>query len=405
MKILFFSPNSGSPQHGMVFRNYSWAREWVRQGHEVTIVTSSFTHSRSMNPEIRGRIGEEMIDGIRYIWVWGNRYNYSNPVARLLAMGVFTLQCLLLPLPVKKDFDLVISSSPHPFTIYPAKLYAKKCTAKLIYDIRDLWPLTLIKLGKISERNPVIVMMSWAEKFACRHADLVTAVPRNCENYLRKQGLPAGKFLPVANGALMDQEELPLPETHRNFMQKLKKKGVFIVGYAGTLGLSNALHILIEAAAKTDKKIHVILMGHGGYADDLKMQAEKLGVADRVHFLPPVMRTQVQPFLRGIDLAYVGLEDTPLYQLGASLTKLNDYMLAAKPTLYAGNDPGNAIEASGAGFICPPADVSKIAELLNHAASMPPSELRTLGEKGHDWLLQNNLVSQQLKQILAKIAA
>jgi glycosyltransferase involved in cell wall biosynthesis len=403
MKILFFSPNSGSPKHGMVFRNYSWAREWVRQGHDVTIVTSSFTHSRSINPDIKGRIDEEMIDGIRYIWVWGNRYNYSNPIMRLLAMAVFTLQCLLLSLPVKKDFDIIISSSPHPFTIYPAKLYAQRCKAKLIYDIRDLWPLTLIKLGKISERNPIVVMMSWAEKFACRHADLVTAVPRNCENYLRTQGLPADKFLPVANGALTDQEELPLPETHRDFMQKLKEKGAFIVGYAGTLGLSNALHILIDAATQTDKKIHIVLMGHGGHMDDLRAQAERLHIADRVHFLPSVTRAQVPSFLRQIDLAYVGLEDTPLYQLGASLTKLNDYMLAAKPTLYAGNDPDNAIEASGAGFICPPADIHTIAELLNRAASMPPSELQALGKKGHDWLLQNNLVSQQVKQILAKL--
>jgi glycosyltransferase involved in cell wall biosynthesis len=405
MKILFFSPNSGSPRHGMVFRNYAWAHEWVRLGHEVTIVTSSFTHSRSMNPKIKGRIGEEIIDGIRYIWVRGNRYDYANPAARLLAMAVFTLQCLFLPLPVEKNFNLVIASSPHPFSIYPAKLYAMRNKAKLIYDIRDLWPLTLIELGKISKRHPVIAMMSWAERFACRHADLVTAVPRNCEDYLRTQGLQQGKFLPIGNGALIDQEETPLPGTHQDCMRKLKERGAFIVGYAGTLGLSNALHILIDAVAKTHEKIHVVLMGHGGHAENLRAQAKKLHVADRVHFLPPVTRAQVQPFLREIDLAYVGLEDTKLYKLGASLTKLNDYMLASKPTLYAGNDPGNAIEASGAGFICPPADTSRIAQLLNQAAAMNPSELQALGKKGYDWLLQNNLVLQQVKQILAKIAA
>ncbi|MCR2730922.1 glycosyltransferase WbuB, partial [Salmonella enterica] len=74
---------------------------------------------------------------------------------------------------------------PHPFAIYPAARLARRYGARLIYDIRDLWPLTPILLGNYSQRHPFIRLLQAAEDYACRHADLVTAVPRNAEAYLR----------------------------------------------------------------------------------------------------------------------------------------------------------------------------------------------------------------------------
>lgn len=404
MKILFFSQNAGSSKHGMVFRNYAWAREWVKQGHEVTIVASGFSHSRNPNPATKHRITEELIDGIRYLWVWGNPYKQSDIIGRLLSISLFTLQCLLLPLPLEKDFDLVIASSPHPLAIYPARLYARRNKAKLVYDIRDLWPLALMQHGRVSSRNPVILLMGLAEKYACRHADLVTAVPQNCEPYLRTRGLPAGRFLAVANGATEENSPIAeMPQSHATLFDRLKEQSRFIIGYSGAIGLANGLHVLIEAVSKANQNIHAVLMGHGSHLEHLKSYASELDIQERIHFLEPVSRAQVRHFLEKVDVAYLGLENKPVYKLGTSPTKLNDYMLAGKPVLYACGDAGSAIERSGAGIICEPENADEITSAVNQFITMAGNERHAMGQRGREWLLKNQLISAQTESILEKL--
>ncbi len=401
MNILILSQFAGSSKHGMVFRNYAWAREWVKQGHTATIITSSFAHARSVNPSLPARrIHEEMIDGVRYIWVWGNRYKAQGALGRLFSMALFTLQCFFLPLPLEKHYDVVIASSAHPLTIFPAWRLARRYRAKLVFDIRDLWPLSLMELGGHSARNPVIRIMDWAEKFACRHADLVTAVPHACETYLQQQGLPPGRFLAIGNGFIPEEmQDNPLPQGHRNYLQRLQDRGTFIVGYAGSIGLANAMHFLVAALPNADERIHAVLMGHGACVSDLQEQARQLGISHRVHFLDPVSRDQVPDFLRRVDIAYIGLLNKSIYRFGTSLTKINDYMWSGKPVLYSGNDPGNAVERSGGGLLCPAEDVEALRRTLDKAAAMPADALQAMGQKGRAWVLENQLISKHVQAI------
>jgi hypothetical protein len=69
MRLLLVNHYAGSPRHGMEFRPYYLAREWVRAGHEVTIVAASYSHVRAVQPEVAGEPREELIDGIRYRWL------------------------------------------------------------------------------------------------------------------------------------------------------------------------------------------------------------------------------------------------------------------------------------------------------------------------------------------------
>jgi hypothetical protein len=69
MNILLSNHYAGSPQHGMEYRPYYLAREWVRLGHHVTIVAASRSHLRMRNPQLQSGLAEEWIDGIRYVWL------------------------------------------------------------------------------------------------------------------------------------------------------------------------------------------------------------------------------------------------------------------------------------------------------------------------------------------------
>lgn len=405
MNILILSHFAGSSIHGMVYRNYALAREWVVQGHNVTIVACSHSHFRQIQPDVEGRITQEIIDGIQYIWVKGHRYSASSNLGRVTSMFSFTGQCMWLPLPLQKSYDIVMCSSPHPFVIYPAYKLARRFQSRLIYDIRDLWPLTVKFLGDVSEKHPFIRLLQCAEDYACKHADLVTAVPYNAKHYLASRGLPEERFLAIANGAInnISQPE-SLPEAHINTMSLIASNAQYIIGYTGTLGTANAMADAIIAMRHTAENTHLVILGDGSEKDNLQALTTKLTLQHRVHFLAPVSRNQVQSFLKYVDIGYAGTNRSPLYEYGASLTKVNDYMLAGLPIIYAVGDPGNPIEVSQAGISCPPGDPEAIAAGINQLTSKSKDQLVSIGQQGRNWCLKNQLTSEQTKLILQTLA-
>lgn len=52
MNILLLNHYAGSPEMGMEFRPYYFAREWMKMGHSVRIVAGDFSHLRIKNPKI-----------------------------------------------------------------------------------------------------------------------------------------------------------------------------------------------------------------------------------------------------------------------------------------------------------------------------------------------------------------
>lgn len=406
MNFLILSQNAGSRHHGMVIRNYNWAKTLVEMGHEVTVVASSFSHSRLAQPGTKGWVTEENIDGIRYLWLWGPRYSAQRAIGRVLSMFVFVLQLFFPDKRLKEKYDVVVLSSPPPFAIYPAYWLAKRQKFRLVYDVRDLWPLTLKELGGYSARHPFIWLMQKAEDFACRKADLVTAVPQNGEDYLKGRGLKADRFMPLGNGLLDAQGEnkpVSLPTDLSEALSVIKRRAGLVVGYTGALGLANSMDTLLYAAARTDDSIHILIIGGGPELEPLKRLCHDLAIEDRVHFVGPVNPAQMGACLEFIDVAYAGLLNRRFYKFGASLTKLNDYMAAAKPIIYAAEDLHNAVEQSGCGICCPAEDPVAAAEALTRMAALPASDRRDLGTKGKLWLHENNMLSAQMAALLSAI--
>ena len=138
--------------------------------------------------------------------------------------------------------------------------------AKLIFDIRDLWPLTLLKIGKLSAYHPLIIALKYAEKYALRNSDLVTAVPQNSKKYLVSKGMIPSKFLHIGNSLNLNSfgKSLPLEKMIQKNLVELKNQGSTLVGYCGSLGLANAMHVPINAISKTkDVRINLVIIGNG----------------------------------------------------------------------------------------------------------------------------------------------
>ena len=270
-------------------------------------------------------------------------------------------------------------SSPSLFPIYSAAKLKKKYGAKLIVEIRDLWPLTLIELGKISSGHPFVKLLQRMEKLMYRHADRVVSVLPIAHSHMEAHGMSSEKFAYIPNGVVMEEESVELSD---DFLRDLSANK-FVVGYAGSIGLANALEFLIEAARKlsANTHIHFVLVGKGAEVERLKERAAGL---TNISFLDAVEKKQVQSLLQYFNLCYIGWRNEDLYRFGISANKLFEYMLSGKPVLHstnAGNDP---ISEAKAGVSVPAEEVDGIIAGIQEIYNLSEVDRKEMGARGEE---------------------
>lgn len=392
MNILLINHYAGSPKHGMEYRPYELAREWARSGHNVTIVASSFSHLRNRNPEVSEKITSEIIDDINFLWIKSIEYE-RNDLYRVLNMIQFAWDLFRFSKQISSFYkpNLVIASSPHPFIIYGARKIAQQSNAKLVFEVRDLWPLTLIELGSIPSWHPFIWLMQRTENFAYEKSSWVVSLLPKAEQYMKEHGMKGEKFIYVPNGINIEhwrKQSRDIPLEHYEKLSALKKEGRFIVGYVGTHGLANALDYLLEAASILKQyPISFVLVGEGPEKTRLQQLVERKKLIN-VFFLSPVSRDCIPQLLDMIDVLYIGWKKEKLYRYGVSPNKLMDYMMAAKPVVHAieaGNDP---VRESGCGISIPPESPDHIAEAILEIYQLPEKKRKEMGENGRQFIIK-----------------
>jgi len=377
------------------YRPYYLAREWVRAGHKVTIVAASASHVRTQAPQMgrRARM-EETIDGIDYVWLAAPPYR-GNGAARVRNMAAFLWRLRAAGEQLARTVkpDAVIASSTYPLDIWPAARIAHRAGARLLYEVHDLWPLSPMELGGYSPRHPFIVLLQAAEDFACRRADAIVSILPKVRPHLEAHGMAPHKLHLVPNGVDPDEwqgQAAPLPGRLEVVLDGLRQQGRFVVGYAGTHGIANALGTLLDAARRLrGQPVAFVLVGAGPDKPALEARAAELGLGN-VHFFDPVAKSQVPALLQRFDVAYIGWRRQPLYRFGISPNKLIDYMMAGRPIVHAveaGNDP--VIEA-GCGLTVAPDDPQAIADAVLAMQALDAPARAALGRRGRAHALANH---------------
>ncbi|MFA9380637.1 MAG: glycosyltransferase, partial [Acetanaerobacterium sp.] len=129
---------------GMEYRHFYLARELVRMGHNVTIVAASFSHLRGQNPLPEHSLQETIEDGVTFLWLKTPPYYRNNLFrARNVAVFLFLLCQHARHLADICHPDAVVASSTYLLDIYPAARIAKRAGARLVFELHDVWPLTL----------------------------------------------------------------------------------------------------------------------------------------------------------------------------------------------------------------------------------------------------------------------
>ena len=410
MNILYINHYAGSPLHGMEYRPYYLAREWVRSGHAVRMLAGGFSHVRAQQPDLAalrttgavpdGRSTAQVIDGIAYHWYATPAYG-GNGLGRVKNIWAFLRQVWLDAPRIALDFqpDVVIASSTYPMDIWVAHRIVRLARqqgrpCKLVFEVHDLWPLSPIELGGMSPKHPFIRLCQAAENYAYRHADVVVSMLPKVADHMQAHGLDLRKLHIVPNGIALEEwqgDPAPLREDLARHIAAQKAAGRKVVGYAGSHGTPNALDVLLQAAARMQTEpFSFVLVGDGHEKTALQQQAQALGL-QHVAFFGPVPKAQIPSFLAQIDIAYIGWQRVPIYRFGIAPNKLMDYMMARCVVLHsveAGNDP---VAEAGCGLTVPPADPPAIADGLRQLARLDAATRERMGAAGRQFVLDNHI--------------
>ncbi len=379
---------AGSPTSGWGERHYYFAEYWLQAGYRVNIISGSYNHMFSNNVNANGTYTIENINGRQFCWTNTPRYN-AQSIKRFWSMMVFAWRMLRLPVKELGKPDYIVVSSMPIFPIITASMLKRKYSAnKLVFEIRDLWPLTPIYLGGYSKNHPFILMLAWIEKFGYKKADRIVSLLPNADKYINNISGRPEKFAYIPNGL---SEDILVNEQISEETRSKIPSGKFIVGYAGTLGLANALEYFVDAAAlvPADANIHFVVIGDGYMKKELEERAK---ATNNITFIGKIPKNQVQDVLRFFDVCFVGRNDSPLFEHGVSANKYFDYMLAGKPILDSNKLIKDPVELSGCGIIVQPNSAQAIADGVMQFFNMSPAERQAMGCKGAEYVRRHHSI-------------
>ncbi|WP_201766045.1 glycosyltransferase family 4 protein [Nafulsella turpanensis] len=394
----------------MEYRPYYLAYEWSKKGHNVRIIGSTFSHLRSSQPDSKGKVTHEEIDGIDYYWLKTPPYK-GNSLSRIRNIFSFVQKLFSQ----KKDFltdfapDLVIASSTYPLDIFPARKIANDYKALLCFEVHDLWPLSPMEIGGYPKLHPYIMFLQLAEDFAYKNSDFVVSLLPKAKDHMISRGMSGNKFYYLPNGFSLEEwmKNQKPPQSHLEVLEGLKEKRKFIIGYAGGHALSNALGTLLKAAKLLSKKASIafVLIGKGVEKENLIKMATSLGL-ENIIFLPPVPKKSIPGVLPYMDVLYIGWARNPLYRFGISPNKLIDYMMAAKPIIHAVDAGNDIVKEASCGFSISPEDPQQLVKAILKMEELSEEERKEMGEKGKAFVLKNHnyeLLAEQFIEIASSL--
>ena len=379
--IIIINQYIGSPYHGMEYRHYYLAKNLIALGYSVTLISGSYSHLFSSSPKVTKQFTKEKIDGIDYIWVKVPTYKSSKSIGRIWNMLCFAWKLNFLR---EISPSHIIVSSPSLFPVKIGAKLAKKFHTKFLFEVRDIWPQTLVELSSLSPSHPLIKLMEYYEKFAYKKADKVISLLPTAKEHFEKQGMQKDKFVYLPNGIEIEEKEsISLLE---DILRKIPKDK-FIVAYSGTVGIANNLEYLVDVAntLKEYEDIHFIILGQGGEKKRLQDLVKHLGL-ENITFLDPIKKELVKSFLEEIDIAFISLLPEKLFKFGVSPNKVFEYMYAKKPILWAIEAGNNLVEDAKCGQSVPLNDSMGLKKVILKLQGLEKEALEELGQNGYNFV-------------------
>ena len=374
-------PSSG----GVGTRSFNLMREIRKLGHRTVILTSDSNHLAKA-PEFEGPHLKKVIEGVDVCWVRTFKYSGAKSLRRILSWLDFEWHLWRLPKDDLPRPDAVIVSSLSLLTIFNGLLLRQRYGCRLVFEVRDIWPLTIIEEGGFSPRNPFVMALAMVERLAYRRADAIVGLMPILKAHVDEVTSRHGPVyhIPLGVDEEMMAEKAPLPA---GFAESYIPADKFVVCHAGTIGITNALEPLFACARamQDEPDIHFLLVGEGGLKADFETMCADL---PNVTFAPAVPKNAVQAVLERCDLLYFSVHVSKVWRYGLALNKVIDYMLAGKPIVASYTGHRSMVEEAGAGTSVPAGDPSALRLEILRLAALPEAARARTGAAGREWLLR-----------------
>lgn len=379
-------------------RGYLIMRELARMGHRCVIITSD-SNQLTEPPDLTMPYLLQQVDGLDLWWVRTLRYRRAKSARRILSWLHFEWRLWCMPKADMPRPDAVIVSSLSLLTILNGLWLRWRHGCRLVFEIRDIWPLTITEEGGFSPMNPLVLGLGLVEKLGYSQADAIVGTMPNLSAHVAEVlGQPKSAHcipMGVDDVALSEPEDVPL-----DYVQRYLPEGKFIVAHAGTIGITNALDTLLDAAqACVDlESVHFVVAGDG----DLRAHYQaRYAHLPNLTFAPRVTKRQVQAVLSHCDLLYFSVHPSKVWRFGQSLNKVVDYMLAGKPIVASYTGFPSMINEADCGTFVPAGDVPALAAEVKRYAGMSQTQREIIGRRGRDWILEHRQYPTLAREYLA----
>ncbi len=389
MRILFiaqiFPPEMGAAAN----RLYPIVRGFADAGHEVSVATGMPNYPRGeVFQGYKGRrVMREEADGYSVFRThyfttprnqskWAQLRNYLGFIPAALRGGRRA-----------GKLDVVFVTSPPIFSVVPAILLAKARGAKLVLDVRDLWPDELLTYGGFREGSAAVRVTRAIEHWAYREADCVAATTEAILDAVVERGVERGRTFFLPNGADLELFR-PLP-AQNPLAAQYPFGDRFVVMYSGLFGIKHSLEVMLEAAAllKEHKEIVFFLVGNGARRDALVQEAKERGL-DNVIFGDERGVKEIPHLMARADLCFAAVRPEP-YPKKVVSVKVFEYLACEKAVVGAlSGESARVLEESGGGVVVPPGDARATADAIL-ALYRDPARRAEMGRTGRRYVEEN----------------
>ncbi len=394
MHILIHSDEYYPSGAACAYRMKVFADVFSAKGHAVTVIASSANKTNGKIEDCRERI----------IYSPTVKMKKKTAVMRLLNNISFAVTSLFAGLFVGK-VDVVITTSPPPLVSISGWLIAKIKRAKLVYDVRDIWPDVALEMGSFSEDSFFCKVFRGITNFMYRHADMVTTVSPGKVEKIRSK-LPEkdnSKVHLVSNGfdeSVLTSKEVP------GLIEDYGLRDQFTCVYIGNIGLAQGLGMLLDlAAASTRKNVQFLLFGSGAERAELERRVNKEGL-NNVRFCGVLEHEKVLTLLSNVQISFVPLKSANMKD--SVPTKIYEALGIGCPVfLIAEGDACEIVKETGLGRCLSP---DQVAELPNVFEQMIAdySEIICNQEKAKTIMLHKysrQKITEEFEKLLCKLCS
>ena len=335
MHILFLTDNFPPEVNAPASRTFEHCREWVKAGHQVTIITGApnFPNGKLLGGYRNQLWKKETTAGINIIRVWTYIAANEGFAKRILDYLSYMVTAFVASLLVRK-VDIVVGTSPQFFTVCAAYACGLFKRVPWIFELRDIWPESIRVVGAIKE-SMALDLLERVELFLYRKATAIVSVTHAFRFSLIQRGIDGKKIFVVTNG--VDISRFSPRSKDSTLLKQHGLQDKFVVGYIGTHGLAHGLDVILDAAKLLKAQPYVdlfrfILLGDGANKKTLKQRA-KTEELNNVIFMDSVPKDHVVRYWSLLDASIIHLKKDELFT-SVIPSKLFECMGMAIPVLH-----------------------------------------------------------------------